>query len=237
MTIRGVAVRNYNGDGISFQQTQDAVIEDCVCEDNAGHGLHPGSGSVRPIMRNCRCVGNGNDGIFYCLRVTYSLTEGCTLEKNGGVGISVGGRDTDHLIRNNTLRLNGRHGLYFRQGDGAMAGHRCLFQGNTLEHNCQKEGRGEIYIDGATQDVHILDNTIRANTDAADPVGIVVGPDASRIVVHGNRTEPAAAATPDVQGDAGALSSDAPSVPLAVGPDAAPSHAGWHLRTMPPSED
>ena len=233
VTIRGVEVRNYNGDGISFQQTLDVLIEDCVCEDNAGHGLHPGSGSVRPIMRNCRCIGNGNDGIFYCLRVTYSLTEGCTLEKNGGMGISVGGRDTDHLIRNNTIRLNGRHGLYFRKGDGAMAGHRCRFEANTLEHNCQKEGRGEIHIDGATQDTHILRNTIRVSEDVADPVGIVVGPEASRIVAHGNRVEPPAATGVDVQGDAGSVSAAAPTEPLAVGPDAAPAHACWHLRTMP----
>ena len=230
VTVRGVEVRNYNGDGISFQQTQDVVIDDCRCEDNAGHGLHPGSGSVRPVMRNCRCVGNGNDGIFYCLRVTYSLTEGCTLEKNGGMGISVGGRDTDHLIRNNTIRLNGRHGLYFRKGDGAMAGHRCRFEANTLEHNCQKEGRGEIFIDGATQDVHLLGNTIRARGDVDDPASIVVGPEASRIVVHRNRVEPSGV---DVQGGARSVSSAAPTEPLEVGPDAAPPHACWHLRAMP----
>ncbi|MHC4112643.1 MAG: right-handed parallel beta-helix repeat-containing protein, partial [Planctomycetota bacterium] len=40
--IRGCLVRNYNGDGISFQQSNDVTVLDCICEDNASLGIHPG---------------------------------------------------------------------------------------------------------------------------------------------------------------------------------------------------
>ena len=48
-TIRNVDARNYNGDGISFQICHDVVVENCHSHDNADLGLHPGSGSQRPL--------------------------------------------------------------------------------------------------------------------------------------------------------------------------------------------
>src|ERR1043166_9118268 len=51
--IANCTVRNYHGDGISFQQSNDVMVKNCVSEDNAGLGIHPGSGSQRPIVREC----------------------------------------------------------------------------------------------------------------------------------------------------------------------------------------
>lgn len=231
VAIRNVTIRDYNGDGISFQQTRDVLIEDCLYENNSGHGLHPGSGSVRPVMRRVRCLNNTHDGIFYCLRVSFSLTEDCHLEGNGRYGISVGGRDTDHLIRNNTIMSNGMNGLYFRIADEAMGGHRCHFEGNTLFENCTNEGYGEIFIDGETQDIHLLNNRITARAWAGDrpAIGIVVGEEASRIVAYGNEIEPSDALHLDNRGEPDSVSTDAPGEALAVGPDAAPADAGRHL--------
>jgi len=234
VSLKRVTVRDFNGDGISFQQTRDVHVEGCTCQGNTGHGLHPGSGSVRPIMRHCLCEGNGRDGIFYCLRVSCSLTEGCICLRNGGVGISVGGRDTDHIIRDCVVAENAGSGIFFREGDAAMGGHRCRLESNTLARNCRGTGRGEICINGATQDVHVLGNTILANEDAAEPAGVVVGPDASRIVVAGNRFGPAGVEEVVALGDAGAVSLEPPAEPLAVGPDAAPGEAAWHLEERPP---
>ena len=44
ITMRKVAARNYNGDGISWQICHDVLVEDCDSHDHAGLGLHPGSG-------------------------------------------------------------------------------------------------------------------------------------------------------------------------------------------------
>src|SRR5207248_2239018 len=51
IAIRRVEARNNNGDGISWQICHDVRVEDCDSHDNAGLGLHPGSGSQRPIIR------------------------------------------------------------------------------------------------------------------------------------------------------------------------------------------
>ena len=149
VTLRRLAVREFHGDAISFQQTRDTLVEDCLCERNSGHGLHPGSGSVGPIMRRVTCRDNGHDGIFYCLRVSWSLTEDCLLEGNGHDGISIGGRDTDHLIRRNTILHNGLHGLVFRAMDRVMAGHRCRFEDNVVAGNNALDGLAEISLGGA----------------------------------------------------------------------------------------
>ncbi|MEZ6077734.1 MAG: right-handed parallel beta-helix repeat-containing protein [Pirellulaceae bacterium] len=49
-TLRGVETRNYNGDGISFQICHDVVVEDCYSHGNSDLGIHPGSGSQRPLI-------------------------------------------------------------------------------------------------------------------------------------------------------------------------------------------
>ena len=75
IAITGCAVRDYNGDGISFQVSQEVTVEDCLCEGNAGIGIHPGSGSGRPVVRRSRSIENDGDGIFVCWRVKHGLFE------------------------------------------------------------------------------------------------------------------------------------------------------------------
>lgn len=226
VSLKDLVVRDYHGDGISFQQCLRTRIEGCVLADNAGLGLHPGSGSVGAVLRGNTCRGNGSDGIFYCLRVSFSLCERNLIEGNGGYGISIGGRDTDHLIRANTIRDNAKQGVYFREGDLAMAGSRNLLVGNTLSGNCRGEGEAEIDIQGATRDIHVVDNALAPSRGKA---ALLVGPEAAQIVFHGNTVTGAQAAVKNLAAKA-ALSLDAPAKPLAVGPAKAPAQADAHLR-------
>ena len=92
-------VRNYNGDGISFQQCNDVTVHACISEGNSGLGLHPGSGSQRPKVSECIARNNGEDGLFLCWRVKEGLFENNILENNGRFGISIGHKDTDNLLR------------------------------------------------------------------------------------------------------------------------------------------
>ena len=64
-TFRQVEVRNYNGDGISFQICHDVGVEKCHCHDNADLGVHAGSGSQRPWIQDCRIERN-SIGLFWC---------------------------------------------------------------------------------------------------------------------------------------------------------------------------
>jgi hypothetical protein len=228
--LKGLHIKDYNGDGISFQQCRGTVIEDCTLEGMAGFGLHPGSGSVAAVLRHNVCRNNGSDGIFYCLRVSFSLCEDNTLEQNGGFGISIGGRDTDHLVRRNTIRENAKSGIHFRDGDLAMAGSRNQIEANLLENNGRKDGSAEIDIRGAARDIHILNNTIRPGTRQGKPaVAVRVDRQADRIVVFGNKVEGAQVAAVASEAPPGAVSTQAPSAPLAVGPDHLPKTGAAHL--------
>jgi hypothetical protein len=230
VTLKRLHVKDYNGDGISFQQCRGTVIEDCTLEGMAGFGLHPGSGSVGAMLRDNTCRNNGSDGIFYCLRVSFSLCEKNTIEGNGGFGISIGGRDTDHLVRRNTIRNNSKQGVYFREGDLAMAGSRNQIEENLLENNCRKSGSAEIDVQGATRDVYILRNTIRPRTRDGKPmVALLVGPDADRIVFYENTLEGDRVTAVEVRGPKTSVSTRPPAKPLAVGPQGIPKTGAAHL--------
>ncbi|MCL4194340.1 MAG: right-handed parallel beta-helix repeat-containing protein, partial [Thermoguttaceae bacterium] len=118
-TIRGVTARNYNGDGISFQVCHDVVVEGCHCHDNADLGLHPGSGSQRPLLRNNRLERN-TIGLFWCWGVKYGLAERNRLDGNRNYGISVGHNDTDNVMRDNLITASGKVGILFRDESGGQ---------------------------------------------------------------------------------------------------------------------
>jgi hypothetical protein len=52
-----VTARNWNGDGFSFQVCDDISFERCTSANNAVLGFHPGSGSQRPVFRDCHSFG------------------------------------------------------------------------------------------------------------------------------------------------------------------------------------
>ena len=166
--IRDVTVENYNGDGISFQQCEDIVLEDSICQRNRGLGFHPGSGSMRPQMRRLVGRDNGGDGLFYCLRVTSGVLEDSQFQGNGGHAISVGGRDTGHVIRNCTARGNGGCGVYFRKGDEVMAGSRNTVENCTIKGNCRRDGKAEVHLDAELTDVVLRGNEIGPGESARD---------------------------------------------------------------------
>lgn len=180
--IRDCFVRDYNGDGISFQQSNDVRVDRCVVENCAGLGLHPGSGSQRPSVTNCRAVGNGDDGFFFCWRVRGGVAEGNWLENNGGYGMSIGHKDTDNLVRGNTILGNRRGGVYWRSETEPMAAHRITFEENIVRDN---EGWG-LYVDGVTHDTVIRRNTIEDTGSGRQRIGIRIGRRAGQVTLESN---------------------------------------------------
>jgi Right handed beta helix region len=163
-TIRGCITRNYNGDGIGFQQSNDVTVIDCVSEHNAVLGMHPGSGSQRPVVRNCIARHNGTDGLFLCWRVKYGTFEDNLMEQNGRFGISIGHKDSDNLFRHNTICRNKQHGLFFRNETEPMAPHRNRFEENVIENN----GGAEIRIRGQVRDLVFKNNVIGDTQEKGD---------------------------------------------------------------------
>jgi nitrous oxidase accessory protein NosD len=175
IVIRGVTARNYNGDGISWQICHDVIVENCVSENNAGLGLHPGSGSQRPVIRNNR-IANNDIGIFFCWGVKYGLAENNSLAGNR-VGISIGHRDTDNLVCGSEIRRSKDVGILFRPERGRdFAGHRNRIERNRLVDNGGDKGFA-IDVQGATESIVLTGNQIVETRGPAGRVAVRLGKD------------------------------------------------------------
>jgi hypothetical protein len=185
--ITNCFVRDYDGDGISFQQSNDVVVEGCVVERCAGFGLHPGSGSQRPSVKNCRAIANGEDGFFFCWRVRGGVAEGNWLENNGGYGMSIGHKDSDNFVRKNTIVGNKLGGVYWRAETEPMAAHHVTFENNSVRDN---EGSG-LFVDGATRGTIIRSNIVEDTGGGRQKIGIRIGKNAGEVVLEGNTVKAA----------------------------------------------
>jgi hypothetical protein len=188
-TIRKVEAQHYNGDGISFQVCHDVVVDDCHCHDNTNLGVHPGSGSQRPLVRNSRMV-NNNIGLFWCWGVKYGLAEGNQMDGNRSYGISIGHCDTDNVMRNNRVTGSGKVGILFRDENRGLD---FWPNRNLVEENVVVDSGGEdgvaIDILGRTRDVRILRNEIRETRAPAKRIGIRIGEKVGAVELGANTIE------------------------------------------------
>jgi parallel beta-helix repeat protein len=173
VSIRDCTVRDYKGDGISFQVSSNVTVENCLVENNGGLGLHPGSGSQSPVLRRNRSIGNGQDGLYVCWRVKHGLFEHNEIRGNQRVGISIGHKDTDNLFRHNIIEANADAGVLFRNESEAMGAHRNVFEENHIIDNGRAANgrpRAEIVISGPHNNVVFRRNKIGRSTQ--DPQAI-----------------------------------------------------------------
>lgn len=188
INIRRVLARNNHGDGMSWQICHDVTVEDCESRDHSGLGLHPGSGSQRPLMRGNKLIGN-NIGLFFCWGVKFGLAENNIIEDTKSAGISVGHRDTDNVIRKNIVKRSGKFGILFRpeRGEG-FTGDRNLVEENTII-DTGDETAAAIDVQGTTANLVIRRNVLQETRGAAKRVGIRVGKDTKDIRVEENTIE------------------------------------------------
>ncbi|WZP01179.1 right-handed parallel beta-helix repeat-containing protein (plasmid) [Isosphaeraceae bacterium EP7] len=190
--IRGCVVRGYNGDGISFQQSNDVEVIDCISEGNAELGLHPGSGSQRAVVSGCTARENGTDGLFLCWRVRHGVFEENRLEGNGRFGISIGHKDSDNLLRGNRITGNGSNGVFFRDETAGMSPHRNRLEHNVIEDNGREPGTAGIRVRGEPSGLVFEGNEIRdtrRGPGQTQTVGIQVEGRVGPVEVGSNRIE------------------------------------------------
>lgn len=198
MTMRGVEARNNNGDGISWQICHDVVVENCHSHDNADLGLHPGSGSQRPLIRGNR-IERCNIGIFFCWGVKYGLAEKNTIEGIRTASVSIGHRDTDNIVRDNVIKNSGVAGVLFRPERGpSFAGHRNRIERNEIINSGGDAGVG-IDIQGGTESIELIENRIVEQRGSAKRIGIRLGSDTKHIQLTGNRVEGVAQEVADLR--------------------------------------
>ena len=178
--IENCMVRDYEGDGISFQQSNDVRVLNSRVENCAGGGIHPGSGAQRSVVEGCEVSRNGRDGFFFCWRVRDALVQGNRFFDNGGVGISIGHKDSDNLIRDNTVTGNLSGGVHWRGETEPMGAHRNRIIANKVLNN----GRFQLYIDGETEGTVIRENRIESSS--ADAPAIRIGARAGDVAVENN---------------------------------------------------
>ncbi|MDA0285238.1 MAG: right-handed parallel beta-helix repeat-containing protein [Planctomycetota bacterium] len=188
-TIRDVETRNYNGDGISFQVCHDIVVENCHSHDNTNLGVHPGSGSQRPLIRNCVLERN-DQGLFWCWGVKFGLAEGNRMIDNRSYGTSIGHNDTDNVMRQNDISGSGKVGILFRDDNRGRDfwANRNLVESNRISNTGGEDGIA-IDIQGQTKDVRLVNNELRETRQPMKRIGIRLGIQAANIEMVRNTIE------------------------------------------------
>ena len=190
--IRNCVARNYNGDGISFQITENIQVLDCESHGHSGYGIHPGTGSDKPIVRNCRMHDNGRVGLFLCWRVRHGQFVDNVIENNGRYGISIGHKDTDNLLVNYTVSGNGFCGVLFRKETFNNSGHRNTFKENKVLNNGKgKEGYG-FYVEPEAGDILIANNRVaetRSGEARTQHYAVFKKPGSGTVTMQGNTME------------------------------------------------
>lgn len=176
--IAHIAVKDFNGDGISWQITERVRVEHCEVAGCTGSGLHPGSRSEYTEIVSCCCHHNGEDGLFVCWMVQRGIIQDNRFCDNGRHGISIGHQDTENLFLGNIVSGNGEHGIYARREKEMNGAHRNRFEDNIVEDNGNGEGAA-FYMEGITRDWHIVNNRIRSTTGQRQKYGIVAKEGAS----------------------------------------------------------
>ena len=183
--IRGVTARNYNGDGISWQVAHDVRVEACESRGHAGLGLHPGSGSQRPVIRGNR-IEDCSIGIFFCWGVKFGLAEENRVEECG-VGISIGHRDTDNRLAGNLVRGSRQTAVLFRPERGqGFTGDRNRLVENVLEDNGPEDGAA-VDVEGLTDRLVLERNRIVETRSPARRAGIRLGAEVGEVQLIDNQ--------------------------------------------------
>jgi len=159
ITIDGVRVKDFNGEGISWQITEHVTVKNSEIAGNGNTGLHPGTGSPFSIIENNDVHHNDRDGLFICWRVYDSKVTGNQFHHNGRYGICTGHKDTDVLFEANHIFENLSDGVNLRGEREANAPHRNTFFRNTIENNGTDGGGYGFSINAPARELKLVENS------------------------------------------------------------------------------
>jgi nitrous oxidase accessory protein NosD len=157
VTVDKVHVKDFNGEGITWQITENVTVKNCEINGCTNMGLHPGTGSPNSVIEG----NNSHDnkvGLFICWRVHHSIVRNNQFHNNSDNGISTGHKDSDVLFESNHIYDNLANGVYFREEDRINSPHRNSFVNNIVENN----GGYGFYVSGKASDLLLKDNVIRS---------------------------------------------------------------------------
>lgn len=157
VTVDNVHVKDFNGEGISWQITENVTIKNSEISGSGNTGLHPGTGSPFTTIENNDIHNNDRDGLFICWRVYDSKVSNNKFHNNGRFGICTGHKDTDVVFWGNHIYGNKNDGVNLRGEREPNAPHRNSFINNIIENNV---GYG-FSINSRASDLLLKDNVFK----------------------------------------------------------------------------
>ncbi len=183
--VENVSVSDFNGDAISWQTCHDVTVQGCEVSDVASLGIHPGTGSQRPIMRD-NTVQRCKYGIYFCWDVNHGIAENNYVSDCSEHGITIGHRDTENIVRHNEVSDCKVAGIYFRPERGPeKTAHRNLIEENIVRCPANHPDSCGISIVRGVEDVVIRNNTIEVSKEHRENA-IVIDKAAVRTVLENN---------------------------------------------------
>jgi len=182
--IERVHVKDFNGEGITWQITENVTVRNCEISGCANMGLHPGTGSPNTVIEN----NNSHDnkvGLYICWRVHHSIVRNNQFHNNTVNGISTGHKDSDVLFEGNHIYNNLGDGVYIRNEDLKNSPHRNTFTNNVVENN----GGYGFFITGKSNDLLIKDNVIRSAVKGKQKGAIFIADNEIPIKQSNNKME------------------------------------------------
>jgi len=161
ITVNGVRVKDYNGEGISWQITEHITVKNSEISGSGNTGLHPGTGSPFTVLENNDVHHNDRDGLFICWRVYESMITGNQFHHNGRFGICTGHKDTDVIFENNHIFENRNDGINLRGERESNAPHRNTFIRNIIENNGTEGGGYGFSINSPARDLKLTENVFK----------------------------------------------------------------------------
>ncbi len=189
ITVDNVHVKDFNGEGISWQITENVTIRNSEISGSGNTGMHPGTGSPFTLIENNNVHSNDNDGLFICWRVYNSEVRNNRFHNNGRYGICTGHKDTDVLFTGNRIFNNGSDGIHLRGERESNAPHRNTFQENVIENNGTKGSGYGFSINSPARDLKLVNNIFRSTGEKTQKAPIYIMANGIQPELTGNQME------------------------------------------------
>ena len=186
--VDNVRVREFNGEGISWQITEHVTVKNCEVSGSGNTGLHPGTGSPFSVIENNDVHHNDRDGLFICWRVYQSSVTGNRFHHNGRYGICTGHKDVDVIFENNHIYNNNSDGVNLRSERESNAPHRNTFTRNIIENNGTDGGGFGFSINSPAKDLVLKENVFK-NSSKTQKAAVYVYESGLKPKLENNRFE------------------------------------------------
>ena len=189
ITVDNVHVSDYNGEGISWQITENVTISNCEVSGSGNMGLHPGTGSPFSKIINNDIHHNNKDGMFIYWKVYQSDVLNNKFHHNGRYGICTGHKDVDVLFKGNHIFSNQSDGVNLRGEREDNAPHRNTFEANIFENNGTKNGGYGLSIQSKAHDLKLKDNIFISKGEQTQKAAIYIYKSGIRPTLENNKIE------------------------------------------------